>query len=279
MKKFSLLIALTAILSACTTRLALPQDPADIEGGDVVSVIYASVQPLILADEGGVIIPGEMQWTWPEQAVLGVYGSEKGSNEPYRIRSSYEGTSSEAVFYGPEVAGSLSAYMPWKKEGAEYAQNGKAGIPPVQKSYDNPYENILNNLEMAATAEGARLVFGWPAGLARISCNISTKGRKILSVRLTSPDADLCSGGKSVVVEGIGLPASVESPVTFHAVLLPGVYSGIMATMLLEDGKSVSRPLAGDIRIESCTVSDASVSDETFGYGNSDLEGEDIIYD
>ena len=298
MKKILEIMAVAAVFyaaCACTQSLQLPPDPEieESESGGTVSLLQVSVQDLSLTDAGGNVIPGNRETIWKSGDAIGVYGSASGTNTRFVIKEEYAATGGQAEFYGEEVSGGVTAYMPWQKGGYPAVASGRQPLPGTQNAFDDPYEHMLGNTVLVASASGTELQFRWLTGLARISCAVNVGGRTITAVRLTSSDNPLTgnlslsqddlpsvsNGGMTLTVTGLDRGCSEQQPLVFYAMLPPGTYTNIMAGLVAVDGKTISKPIMGSFTIAACKVTEVSVSNQNFNYGNEDFTGEDVAYD
>ena len=102
---FSIVAIFSLALVSCTERIPEKQMP-DVDNG-VITMIKATVNPLELQG-----VPGVGEYSWNETHTIGIYGTAAGENECYLPVKTTLG-SSEAQFYGNEVGGDMTIYMPF----------------------------------------------------------------------------------------------------------------------------------------------------------------------
>ena len=271
MKKISIIaISLAVLFPSCEKSGETTLPDVSQEG---ITVIPADLESLLLGDDERV---------WPEGAYLGVFGSEKGTNEKYVLKKAFEGLAS-AEFYGPLVAGeTISAYYPWND-----SYTGRATAMPVALSSGQAYSELpakdifQQYCTMAfATMRAGRMRFFYPFGMLRLKVELdsalnvkeivfSSSSRAAAGMGEVLPDGSLkMSGGASGVVTldcGEGIPT--EEGGVFHyyyLTLLPGDYPDAKLVIKAEgedpivcvlDGISIPRIDASAFTLASVVVS------------------------
>ena len=120
MKSALYIVAIFSLaLVSCTERLPESKLPGD-NGSDVITMIKATVAPLELKG-----YPGVGNYSWNNSHIIGIYGTGAGSNEQYLPVQSTLGAS-EAFFFGNEVGGDLTIYMPYLEGGIPAGQGHSA---------------------------------------------------------------------------------------------------------------------------------------------------------
>lgn len=188
MKKYLLSILGILALVSCVKRVPEELPPLPLDGRTTVE---AKIESLLLGDDSRV---------WPEGAAIGVCGSKSGTNEKYLLRKA-DASLSDAVFYGPEVGGTMSAYYPWE---ASYTgawgrmtaalDNRQAYIPD-----NGPVEQFLTYSPMAFGFEkDEKLFFGYPFGVLSIKVALE---EDLLLEGITLSSETLPFAGTGIVTE------------------------------------------------------------------------------
>ena len=230
MKKYLLTISALLLLAACDKKVPEQLPPLSLDGRTVVE---AKIESLLLGDDNRV---------WPEGAAIGVCGSVSGTNEKYLLRRSDERLS-EAVFYGPKVAGDICASYPW-----DPSYTGAWGRMTValdnRQAYDpgkGPKEQFVSYSPRAFGFEqNGKLAFGYPFGVLSIQVALE-EDLQVEGITLRSETLPFAGTGV-VTAEGVqfGTGASHElelvfdqpvsirdnegNPVPFYVVMSPFEY-------------------------------------------------------
>ena len=222
-----------AFCSACTEKKIMEFPPIDESGYTLIS---ADIESLLFME--GVTV-------WPEDAAIGVYGSEKGNNEYYTIKEAGEGYSS-ASFYGPLVKGQISAYYPYS---STYVGSTEA-MPfyiEDQQVFDPQVDIVSNYLAYTPTAFGYlcddKIKFVYPNGVLSLTfegeeplyitdITISSDSQSISGNAFFKADGSfIMSSNSSHSVQLVlreCVPSIVEGKTTeFNVVLAPGTYSDL----------------------------------------------------
>jgi hypothetical protein len=227
----SLIVA--TVFSACTEKKNMEFPPVDESG---YTLITADIESLLFM-EGKTV--------WPEDAAIGVYGTEKGNNEYYTIKEAGAGYSS-ASFYGPLVKGQITAYYPYNSSYVGSAEAMPVYIKDMQV-FDPEVDIVANYLAYTPNAYGYmyddKIKFVYPNGVLSLSFegdepvyitditvlsdSQSISGHAILNadgtLEMTSNSSNSvlldCGEGASSIVSG--------KPTEFNLVLAPGTYSDL----------------------------------------------------
>ena len=191
---------------------------------------------------------------WPEDARIGVYGSEQGDNEPYYLRKA-DSDLKEGEFYGPQVCGEkITAYYPYSVSYFGSAEAFPVSLNPVQEHQDgDAVSSFLRHCPRAfAFIKDDVLRFEYPFGLVRFRVELVEKVEinKIVLSALSEPVAGsgkITSGGlimendspvRAVLECGNASSQSADGNfVDFYLTVVPGVYQEITASFYL-DGES-----------------------------------------
>lgn len=191
---------------------------------------------------------------WPEDARIGVYGSEQGDNEPFYLRKA-DSDLKEGEFYGPQVRGEkITAYYPYSEFYYGSADAFSVSLNPTQEHLgDDAVTSFLRNCPRAfAFMKNGVLRFEYPFGLVRFRVELVEKVEvnKIVLSTLSEPVAGsgkITSGGlimeddspvRAVLECGNAASQDVDGNfVDFYMTVVPGVYQEITASFYL-DGES-----------------------------------------
>ena len=228
------LIALSLVVAAfsgCTEKKEMEFPPVDESG---YTLICADIESLLMMEDVRV---------WPEEAAIGVYGSEKGNNEYYTIKNAGVGYSS-AEFYGPLVEGTVTAYYPYNPN---YVASVDAMPVTIEnKQVFNPQLDALSTyLEYTPMAFGymsdGKINFVYPNAVVSVTFEggepvyitdiaVVSESQHIAGLAVFRVDGSLDmtnnSFNKVVLDCGEGTPSIVNGKTTeFNLVLAPGTYS------------------------------------------------------
>ena len=276
-KLFNSIILTTVVMTGCTEHKEMEFAPVDNSG---YTIIQANLETLILEDE---------ERLWPEDAYIGVYGSEMGDNERYAIKNASVGLK-DATFYGPLVKGNISAYYPYTP-----SYIGSADGMPVTLEAEqvyNPESDALAQFEAYTPRafgymQDGKVNFVYPNGLLHISVE-TYETLVVKSITISSASSALSGLGvfgndgvlemtetsKNEVVldcgEGV-LSRNGDNFTDFYLVLVPGMYEDLEISIEL-DGEApfgrmlppidVQRVSAADFAIASVRITAAGGPDD-----------------
>lgn len=258
------------VLTGCTVSKDIEFEPVDNSGH---TLIEADIETLIFE---------EVDRVWPEDAYIGVYGSEQGDNERYTLKDASAGLRT-ATFYGPLVKGDIAAYYPYSPSYIGNADGMPSSLSSVQ-SYDPEADAVSHFLEYTPYAYGymqaGRMTFVYPNGLLRVT--VATA--EVLSVNeiVISSETDRLAGlgifrsnGTLAMTEGSDtrivldcgdgvLSRDADGLTEFYIVLVPGIYEGLEISIGIVGEQPFSRILplleveragAGDFSLTSVEIS------------------------
>ncbi len=263
------LIALSLIVAAfsgCTEKKEMEFPPVDESG---YTLICADIESLLMMEDKRV---------WPEDAAIGVYGSEKGNNEYYTIKNAGVGYAS-AEFYGPLVEGEIAAYYP-------YSSNYVASVDamPVtiedQQVFNPDVDVIAHYLEYTPMAfgymKGDKIDFVYPNGVLNITfegdepvyitdISVTSESQNIAGLAVFTADGSLAMTNNSfntVMLDcGEGTPSIVNGKTTeFNVVLAPGTYSDLRLAIGFSGNDKKFLCAVPEITIERVTAEGFRVS-------------------
>ena len=119
---YILILTMAAVISGCTEKKEMDFEPIDNSG---CTILEANIESLLFDSQ---------ERLWPEDACIGVYGSEMGENERYSIKEAGVGLKN-ATFYGPLVKGNVAAYYPYSP-----SYIGNADGMPVTLESEQTYD-------------------------------------------------------------------------------------------------------------------------------------------
>lgn len=246
MKKnvFILVSILTLVIAGCTMTEDRQFEPVDISGHTLIDVDFES---LLFTDE---------RMLWPEDAAIGVYGSEQGYNEKYHIKNAGVGRA-DASFYGPMVRGTVAAYYPYSS-----SYIGDAGAMPYTLESEQVYDADMIGMYLRyspmafAHMKDGRMKFYYPNGMLRMtldypdifhikglrvdSQSYSLAGLAVVqgdgSVRLTDNSSSFVS--LDCGTEGIPSKSEDGRLAEFCVLLHPGTYDDLKLTLVIEELES-----------------------------------------
>ena len=263
------LIALSLVVAAfsgCTEKKEMEFPPVDESG---YTLICADIQSLLMMEDKRV---------WPEDAAIGVYGSEKGNNEFYTIKNAGEGYSS-AEFYGPLVKGEIAAYYPYR---SNYVASVDAMPVTIEdKQVFNPEVDVVADyLEYTPQAFGYmkndKIEFVYPNGVLSITfegnepvyitdISVSSESQKLAGLAVFKADGSLAMTNNSfdtVVLDcGEGAPSIVNGKKTeFNLVFAPGTYSDLRLAIGFRGNDKKFLCAVPEVTIERVTAEGFTVS-------------------
>lgn len=230
------LIALSLVVAAfsgCTEKKEM-EFPAVDESG--YTLISADIESLLMMEDKRV---------WPEDAAIGVYGSEKGSNEYYTIKNAGVGYSA-AEFYGPLVKGEVAAYYPYNSRYVASVDAMPVTIEDKQV-FDPQLDAVSNYLKYTPQAFGymndGKIDFVYPNGVLSVNFEgdepvyitdiaLISESQRISGLAVFRADGSLDmtnNSFNSVLLDcGEGTPSIADGKKTdFYVVLAPGTYSDL----------------------------------------------------
>ena len=228
------LIALSLVVAAfsgCTEKKEMEFPPVDESG---YTLICADIESLLMMEDMRV---------WPEDAAIGVFGSEKGNNEYYTIKNAGVGYAS-AEFYGPLVEGVVAAYYPF-----DPSYVARVDAMPVtienEQVFDSQLDAMSTYLKYTPEAfgymSGGKLNFVYPNAVLSVTfegdepvyitdITVISESQSISGLAVFRADGSLDMTNNTfnnVVLDcGEGTPSIVKGRATeFNLVLAPGTYS------------------------------------------------------
>lgn len=274
---FIFILIMAAVIAGCTEKKDMEFEPVDNAGH---TLIEANIETLLLETEDRI---------WPEDACIGVYGSEMGENECYSIKEAGVGLKS-ATFYGPLVKGNIAAYYPYISSYIGSAE----GMPVTLESeqvYNPEADAVAHFQAYTPRAYGymqeGKINFVYPNGILHVSVEtyetlvvksitISSASSALAGLGIFGNDGALAmteTSQKSVVLDcGVGVPSRNDDDFTdFYIALVPGIYEDLEISIELE-GESpfgrmlppleVKRVSASDFAIASVSITAAGGPDD-----------------
>lgn len=223
-------------MAACVRQVPEELPPLDLEGRTTVE---ARIESLLLGNDSR---------TWPEGAAIGVCGSVSGTNEKYLLRKADKDLS-DAVFYGPNVMGEISACYPWDPSysGAWGRMTVALDNRQAYMASNGPREQFLTYCPMAYGFESdGKLDFGYPFGLLALKVEmeedlevegitVSSESVPFAGTGIVTPDGVRFSESASYTLDLLmDNPVSIRDgsgrPVSFYVVLPPYDYPDLQIT-------------------------------------------------
>ena len=295
MFKMKSLLCIVAVFSlalvSCTERLSESTLPDD-NGSDVITMIKATVAPLELEGYQGV-----GNYSWNKDHIIGIYGTGAGLNERYLPVQSTLG-SNEAYFFGKEVGGDLTVYMPYLEGGIPAGKEGRVTVPAVQQYYADPFDHLMYNSEFLSYVTGNEVSFDFHAGLVKIVIeydieNITSVNLLVGNITKDGGYDDYCVGDLAIsndveqmVVNGSGeltvtgfpegIDSSVVEPLVVWAAVAPGIYENFVVEISNAE-TTIGAPVKGPFVVKKCAVTENDVTAKKVEHDNGigDFEGED----
>lgn len=270
MLKMKSALSIVAIFSlalvSCVQRLPEVVQP-NVDNG-AITMVKATVKPLSI--EG---LSGTRTYKWDGSLALGIYGTSGGANECYLPVKSTAG-SNESYFYGNVVAGDLTIYSPYSKEGGERALEGRLEIPAVQNYYADPFDHVMYNSAFLGTTQSAEVEFDFYTGLVKILVAYDIQdiaSVKVLVGNLHEGYNEYLAGELSVIdglidVDhnpssnitisnfGEGVNSTIANPLVVWASVAPGIYENFVVEITNKENVTISAPVAGPFEVRSCAV-------------------------
>lgn len=274
---FTFILIVAAVISGCTEKKEMDFEPVDNSG---YTILEADIESLLFDSR---------ERLWPEDACIGVYGSEMGENECYSIKKAGVGLKS-ATFYGPLVKGDVAAYYPYSPS---YIGNAD-GMPVTLESeqvYDPEADAVAHFQAYTPRAYGymqeGKINFVYPNGILHVSVE-TYETLVVKSITVSSASSTLAGLGvfgndgalamtetsqKAVILDcGEGVPSRNGDDFTdFYLALVPGIYEDLEISIEL-DGEGpfgrilppieVKRVSAADFAITSVSITAAGGPDD-----------------
>ncbi len=295
MKSALCIVAIFSLaLVSCVDRLAEADMPNDKNGA--VTMVKAIVKPLTL--EG---IAGEGLYKWDGLNSIGINGTSKGVNERYLpVQSTIGGN--DTYFYGKEVAGDLTIYMPYSEEGGVRADDGRIVIPATQKYYADPFDHLMYNSTLLGTTVSDVVEFDFHTGLIKVLLKYDVND--IVSVKLMVgnidekynngteedplddiPYSNYFAGEYSIFTSLLdesynpstiitinefaeGTSSTIENPMVVWASLAPGIYQNIVVEITDKNNVTISSPVSGPFEVKSLALASKVCVAEKINHNN-----------
>ena len=237
---YMLILTVAAVISGCTEQKEMDFEPIDNSG---YTILEANIESLLFDSQ---------ERLWPEDAYIGVYGSEVGENERYSIKEAGVGLKN-ATFYGPLVKGNVAAYYPYSPS---YIGNAD-GMPVTLESeqvYDPEADAVAHFQAYTPRAYGymqdGKINFVYPNGILHVSVE-TYETLVVKSITISSASSALAGLGvfgndgalamtetsqKAVVLDcGEGVPSRNGDDFTdFYIALVPGTYEDLEISIELD---------------------------------------------
>lgn len=195
------------------------------------TVIECDIESLLFEDSERV---------WPQGAMIGVFGSEKGKNTPFHLRNA-DSNLTRGEFYGQEVSGSqIAAYYPYGPAYTSTPDGFPVSLSPMQEyAPDEPLNVFLKHCPKAfAFMTNESLRFEYPFGMLcfRVELEETVTVNKVVvrAQQALAGSGKVSSGGLSL---DAGAPESSVldckntlsrdeqgNVVDFYMVVVPGLY-------------------------------------------------------
>jgi len=275
MKKiFISLTTLLAVLS-CTEKLPVASDPSvDNQGVCLVKVTME-----------------DASFTWSAlNSKIGVY-SGSGANAEWRLRSSYDGRTGMAEFFGEAATGTVYAYYPYSSEGYVPCAEGRVNVPAEQKWCDSFAGHMkLNNPYMVAAFKDGTVKFKENLGAIHVKVKmdfpenvqyISLSASEFISGNydVTGEAYErITDGGKTIKLTDINKPTTVATPLEAWILLPPGTYSGLFLTVSGAN-ESITAIIEDGLKIVAGSQSEVDAKEQHHDYDGDDFEGIPVEFD
>ena len=274
---YMLILTMAAVISGCTEQKEMDFEPINNSG---YTILEANIESLLFDSQ---------ERMWPEDAYIGVYGSEMGENERYSIKEAGVGLKS-ATFYGPLVKGNVAAYYPYSPS---YIGNAD-GMPVTlesEQTYNPEADAVAHFQAYTPRAYGymqdGKINFVYPNGILHVSMEtyetlvvksitISSASSALAGLGIFGKDGALSmteTSQKAVVLdcgEGV-LSRNGDDFTDFYMTLVPGTYEDLEISIEL-DGEApfgrmlppieVKRVCATDFAIASVSITAAGGPDD-----------------
>ena len=223
------ILSALCLLSSCSVE----------EGKDIFDVPYTGYTLFEADFESVDMLGSESSFVMSPQNGIGVFGSEKGTNEKYTLKKAFDGKAA-GEFYGPVVSGEkIMAYYPYTEGMNLYDGTLPYTISPAQSYSQNVsvLDHFLAYSEYAyAFAQNDnKLRFGYVSGLLAVEVAF-VEAVTITSIELISAEANISGVGKvhSDMTASIGESGSKHLKVDFGDGIISkdGVKSSIYRVVL-----------------------------------------------
>ena len=262
---YMLFLAMAVVISGCTEQKEMDFEPIDNSGH---TILEADIESLLF---------GGAERLWPEDACIGVYGSEQGDNECYAIKKAGVGLNT-ATFYGPLVKGNVAAYYPYSP-----SYIGNADGMPVTLAAEQVYnaESDVVDLFMAYTPraygyiQDGKVKFVYPNGVLHVrvetyetlvvkSITISSASSALAGLGVFGNDGALAmteTSQNAVVLDcGEGVSSRNGDDFTdFYIVLVPGSYEDLEISIELESEAPFGRMLP-PVEVKRVSAADFTIA-------------------
>lgn len=262
---YMLILTVAAVISGCTEQKEMDFEPIDNSG---YTILEANIESLLFDSQ---------ERLWPEDAYIGVYGSEVGENERYSIKEAGVGLKN-ATFYGPLVKGNVAAYYPYSPS---YIGNAD-GMPVTLESeqvYDPEADAVAHFQAYTPRAYGymqdGKINFVYPNGILHVSVE-TYETLVVKSITISSASSALAGLGvfgndgalamtetsqKAVVLDcGEGVPSRNGDDFTdFYIALVPGTYEDLEISIEL-DGEAPFGRMLPPIEVKRVSTADFAIA-------------------
>lgn len=262
---YMLILTMAAVISGCTEQKEMDFEPINNSG---YTILEANIESLLFDSQ---------ERMWPEDAYIGVYGSEMGENERYSIKEAGVGLKS-ATFYGPLVKGNVAAYYPYSPS---YIGNAD-GMPVTlesEQTYNPEADAVAHFQTYTPRAYGymqdGKINFVYPNGILYVSVE-TYETLVVKSITISSASSALAGLGifgkdgvlsmtetsqKAVVLdcgEGV-LSRNGDDFTDFYMTLVPGTYEDLEISIEL-DGEAPFGRMLPPIEVKRVSTADFAIA-------------------
>lgn len=262
---YMLILTMAAVISGCTEQKEMDFEPINNSG---YTILEANIESLLFDSQ---------ERMWPEDAYIGVYGSEMGENERYSIKEAGVGLKS-ATFYGPLVKGNVAAYYPYSPS---YIGNAD-GMPVTlesEQTYNPEADAVAHFQAYTPRAYGymqdGKINFVYPNGILYVSVE-TYETLVVKSITISSASSALAGLGifgkdgvlsmtetsqKAVVLdcgEGV-LSRNGDDFTDFYMTLVPGTYEDLEISIEL-DGEAPFGRMLPPIEVKRVSTADFAIA-------------------
>ena len=295
MKSALCIVAIFSLaLVSCVDRLADAEMPNDKNGA--VTMVKALVKPVTL--EG---ITGEGLYKWDGLNSIGINGTSKGVNERYLpVQSTIGGN--ETYFYGNEVAGDLTIYMPYSKDGGVRANDSRIVIPAVQKYYADPFDHLMYNSTLLGRTTNDVVEFDFYTGLVKVLLKYDIQDIVSVKVMIGNIDEKYDNGTPEDTLDDVpftnyfageysidnatideaynpcaaitinefaeGTNTTIDNPMVVWASVAPGIYQNLVIEITDKNNVTISSPVKGPFEVSSLAVASKECVAKKVNYNN-----------
>lgn len=262
---YMLILTMAAVISGCTEQKEMDFEPINNSG---YTILEANIESLLFDSQ---------ERMWPEDAYIGVYGSEMGENERYSIKEAGVGLKS-ATFYGPLVKGNVAAYYPYSPS---YIGNAD-GMPVTlesEQTYNPEADAVAHFQAYTPRAYGymqdGKINFVYPNGILHVSVEtyetlvvksitISSASSALAGLGIFGKDGALSmteTSQKAVVLdcgEGV-LSRNGDDFTDFYMTLVPGTYEDLEISIEL-DGEAPFGRMLPPIEVKRVSATDFAIA-------------------